>query len=138
MGKTNFYIAINGHYLFCSIWQHIHSKRPQNAIWYMDMQYFCPQYYSSIPQDVHCTLVLTPLTFLFNIIWASTRENLSSEVCEKRRRRPACASAQSDQPLYYSHFEKYNILTCYKQNHGFLASPCSLEDWFESYFVENP
>ena len=28
--------------------------------------------------------------------WASTRENLSSEVCEQQRHRPACASAQSD------------------------------------------
>ena len=42
-------------------------------------------------------------------IWASTRENLSSGVCEQHRRRPACASAQSDQRLCYSLFEKYHI-----------------------------
>ena len=52
-------------------------------------------------------------------IWASTRENLYSEVCEQQRRRPACASAQSDQRLCFSHFEKYHIQTCYKQNFKF-------------------
>ena len=34
--------------------------------------------------------------------WAWTQENLSSEVCEQQWRRPACTSAQSDQPLCYS------------------------------------
>ena len=38
--------------------------------------------------------------------WASTRENMFSEVCEQHRRRPACASAQSDQRLCYSYFRK--------------------------------
>ena len=33
--------------------------------------------------------------------WASTRENLSSGVCEQHRRRPACAFAQTDQRLCY-------------------------------------
>ena len=42
-------------------------------------------------------------------IWASTRENLSSGVCEQQGRRPACAYAQSDQRLCYSRFVKYNI-----------------------------
>ena len=32
-------------------------------------------------------------------IWASTRENLSSGVCEQPKCRPACASVQSDQHL---------------------------------------
>ena len=36
-----------------------------------------------------------------SIVWASSRENLSSGVCEQQRRRPACASAQSDQRLCY-------------------------------------
>ena len=31
--------------------------------------------------------------------WASTRETLSSVVCEQQRRRPACATAQTDQRL---------------------------------------
>ena len=39
--------------------------------------------------------------------WASTRENLSSGVCEQHRRRPAYASAQSDQRLCYSRIGKY-------------------------------
>ena len=43
------------------------------------------------------------------IIWASTRENLPSEVCEQQKGRPACPFAQSDQRLCYSLFEKYHI-----------------------------
>ena len=42
-------------------------------------------------------------------IWASTRENLSSVVYEQHRRRPACASAQSDQRLCYSLCGKYHM-----------------------------
>ena len=53
------------------------------------------------------------------IIWASTRENLSSGVCEQHRRRPACASAQSDQRLCYSRFVKHHIQACYEQNFDF-------------------
>ena len=41
--------------------------------------------------------------------WAPTRENLSSGVCKQQRRRPACASAQTDQRLCYSLCGKYNI-----------------------------
>ena len=40
--------------------------------------------------------------------WASTQENLSSGVCEHRRR-PACAFAQSDQRLCSSRFGKMHI-----------------------------
>ena len=72
------------------------------------------------------------------LIWASTRENLSSGVCEQQRRRPACASAQSDQRLCCSVFGKYHFKACYKRNFNFLASPCSWADWFESHFVGNP
>ena len=39
------------------------------------------------------------------IIWASTRETLSSGGCEQHRRRPACASAQSDQRLFIRSLE---------------------------------
>ena len=42
-------------------------------------------------------------------IWASSRENLSSGGCEQHRRRPACASAQSDQRLCYLRFVKNHI-----------------------------
>ena len=42
-------------------------------------------------------------------IWGSTRENLSSEVSEQQRHRPACAFGQSDQRLCYSLFGKYHI-----------------------------
>ena len=38
---------------------------------------------------------------------------------------PACASAQSDQRLYYSLFGKYHIKTCHKQNFTILAILCS-------------
>ena len=57
--------------------------------------------------------------------WASSRENLSSGGCEQHRRRPACASAQSDQRLCYSRFVKNYMLACYKRNFIFLASLCS-------------
>ena len=39
------------------------------------------------------------------IIWASTRETLSSGVCKQHRRRTACASAQSDQCLFIRFLE---------------------------------
>ena len=70
--------------------------------------------------------------------WASSRENLSSEVCEQQKRRPACASAQSDQRLCYSRFGKNHILACYRRNFNFLASLCSCGDWFECGYVRNP
>ena len=44
----------------------------------------------------------------FWINWASTRETLSSGVCEQPRRRPACATVQSDQLLCYSLARKYH------------------------------
>ena len=72
------------------------------------------------------------------IIWARTRENLSSGVCEQHRRRPACASAQSDQRLCYSLFKKYHMLTCYRWNFNFLASLRSWGDLFETRIVRNP
>ena len=40
------------------------------------------------------------------IIWASTRETLSSGVCEQHRRRPSCATAQSDQRLFIRFLER--------------------------------
>ena len=43
------------------------------------------------------------------IKWASSRENLSSGFCEQHRRRPACASAQSDQRLCCLRFETYHM-----------------------------
>ena len=44
-----------------------------------------------------------------NIIWASLPDNLSSRIWEQHRRRPACASAQSDQHLCYSHLGKCHM-----------------------------
>ena len=68
-------------------------------------------------------------------IWASMRKNLSSGVCEQHRRRPAWASAQSDQRLCCSLFGKYHMKTCYRWSINFLASLCSWGDWFETRFV---
>ena len=48
-------------------------------------------------------------SIVFISIWASSQENLSKGVCENHRRRPACASAQSDQHLCYSLLGKYHI-----------------------------
>ena len=72
------------------------------------------------------------------LIWTSSRENLSSVVCEQQRRRLVCASAQSDQHLCYSLIVKYHIHTRYKRNFNFLASLCSGAGWFESRFFGNP
>ena len=69
--------------------------------------------------------------------WASSRENMFLGNGEHNRRRPSCASAQSDQRLCYSLIEKYYMYTCYKRNFNFLASVCSLAGWFEFYFVWN-
>ena len=66
------------------------------------------------------------------------RENLFSVVCEQQRRRPACASAQSDQHLCYWLFGKYHIKNCYERNFNFLASLCRWGEQFESHFVGNP
>ena len=43
------------------------------------------------------------------IVWTSMQENLSSEVCEQHRRRPACATTQSHQRLCHSGFGKYHM-----------------------------
>ena len=51
-------------------------------------------------------------------------------VCEQQRRRPSCASPQSDQCLCYLLTGKYHIWTCYKQIFSFLAGLCSWGDWF--------
>ena len=69
-------------------------------------------------------------------IW--TWENLSSVVCEKQRRRPACATAQSDQHLCYLLSGGHNSQACSMRNSTFLARLCSLGDCFESGFVGNP
>ena len=77
-------------------------------------------------------------TLIFSIIWASTRENLSSVVCEQQRRRPTCASAQTDQRLCYSLFGKYHISTCYRQIFNLLASLIKLDRLVWIHFVGNP
>ena len=51
-------------------------------------------------------------TWFFGTVYyerASAQEKLFSGVCEQQRRRPACASAQTDQRLCYSIFGKYHI-----------------------------
>ena len=55
-----------------------------------------------------CQMVGNLITRLI-IIWDSSRENLSSGGCEQHGRRPACASAQSNQRLCYSLFGKYHM-----------------------------
>ena len=70
------------------------------------------------------------LLITWDIIWALTRENLSSLVWEQQRCRPACTSTQSDQPLCYLLY-----LDLQQVKFNFLASVCSWGDWFESHFV---
>ena len=57
--------------------------------------------------------------------------------CEQQRRRPACASAQSDQRLSYSLYGKYNSHPCSMENFHILSSLCSRAGWFEPYLVRN-
>ena len=44
---------------------------------------------------------------------------------------------QSDRRLCYLLIGKYHIKPCYKRKFNFLASLCSLGNWFESRFVGN-
>ena len=54
-----------------------------------------------ICQEVHMVSIFSNHFILVNHIWASSRENLPSGICEQQRRRPACASVQSDQRCCY-------------------------------------
>ena len=58
-------------------------------------------------------------------------------VGNQQRRRPACASAQSNQRHCFSLIGMYCIKTCYKWNFTILASICGWADWFESHFIRN-
>ena len=76
-----------------------------------------------VQTSVNCyTLIGQTCTWGFDgdkwsiLYWASSRVNLSSGGCEQHRRRPACASAQSDQRLCCSLFRKFHMLTCYGWN----------------------
>ena len=59
--------------------------------------------------DELCLMITNPFELLVynRIKWAAMRVNLSSGVREQHRRKPAYASAQSDQRLCYSLFAKY-------------------------------
>ena len=59
-------------------------------------------------------------------------------ICEQRRRRSDCASAQSDQRLCCSLLGEYNISTFYNRNFKILASLCGWAVQFESHLVGNP
>ena len=61
-----------------------------------------------------------------------------ARICEHQRRKPACASAQSNQRIWYSFSEKYGSQTCSIQNVKILASLCSWADWHECYSFRNP
>ena len=74
----------------------------------------------------------------FNIKWATTWENLLYVICEKQRRRSACASVQSDQRLYCRLPRQYNTSSCYSQNFKTLASVCLWAGRFVSHLVANP
>ena len=79
------------------------------------------------PAHPHSLISAFVIRYLKNKV---TRSDMASTrpvfgVCEQHRRRPACASAQSDQCLCYSHFEKYHNYTCFEQIFNYLASHCS-------------
>ena len=57
---------------------------------------------------------------------ASTPENMNSGVYKQQRHRPACASAQSGQRLYYSLFGKYGYLDFLLLFLLFISETCTL------------
>ena len=57
---------------------------------------------------------------------------------ELQMRRPACASAQSDQRLYYLLPGKYNCKPCYMQNINILACLCIWGGWIDPKLVVDP
>ena len=59
-------------------------------------------------------------------------------ICEKQRRRSACACVQSDLCLCCSLPGWYYTTTCYIRNLKTLARPCSWAGLLESYLVANP
>ena len=63
-------------------------------------------FHENMQQNITYNFICNILTI---IIWASMRENLSSGVWKQHRRRPACASAQSDQRLCYWLVGKYRM-----------------------------
>ena len=79
-------------------------------------------------------------TFLLHDVFQlfTSREKLSSGVCEQQRCRPACPTVQSDKRLCYSLIAKYHIESSYEQNFNSLAILCSWAGWFESHFFWNP
>ena len=50
---------------------------------------------------------------------------------------PACAFSHSDQRLLFAYW-RVSYLDLLQAKFQFLASLCSLGDWFESHFVGNP
>ena len=71
-------------------------------------------------------------------IWALTRENLSSGVCEQQRLTSLRQCAVWSETLLFAFLESTIIKACNKRNFNFLASPCSWAGWFESHLVGNP
>ena len=53
-------------------------------------------------------LEILPVAYAIYNNLASRRSDLRNVACEQQKRRPVCASTQSDQRLYYSHSVKYN------------------------------
>ena len=70
--------------------------------------------------------------------WASSRENLSSGVCEQHRRRPACESRSLISAFVILFLESTLCKLATGENFNSLASLCSRGDWFETRLVENP
>ena len=91
----------------------------------------------SLVSTIGHKVYLLQMVFCQYIFWPRCDITYLSGVCEQHRRRPACASAQTDQRLCYSLCGKYNIQTCYMRNFNILASLCSWGYWFESRSVGN-
>ena len=64
-------------------------------------------------------------------IWASTPENVPSDMCAQRRFRSACAFAQSDQNLPSAHFGLPRMQSFFMRTTMTLISPHRCAGWFE-------
>ena len=105
-------------------------------------------------QPVHPLSLIRPLLFAWfepylfrktrrgflaaRFIWASTWENLSSEVCEQQRRRPACPYPQSDQRLCYSLLESIISKLATSEISNFLLVSVAEETGWSLAFSETP
>ena len=121
--RSLFCLFLSGHLRQVLLEIQGYEKNISSAVWPVKLNdYIYPTANTNVPSNSALSFSLgresNSLTHIYrtgcgthelSMIWASTRENLTSGLCAQKRRRPACASAQSDQRFYYSLIAKYHI-----------------------------